>query len=65
MDGADYAHSLKLLKDFKTRHPEVPTKSGLMVGLGETDEEILQTLRALSAHDVEMLTSSDDHLLRG
>ena len=65
MDGADYAHSLKLLKDFKTRHPEVPTKSGLMVGLGETDEEILQTLRDLRAHDVEMLTSSDDHLLRG
>jgi lipoyl synthase len=54
--GADYAHSLKLLKDFKTRHPEVPTKSGLMVGLGETDEEILQTLRDLRAHDVEMLT---------
>lgn len=54
--GADYAHSLKLLKDFKARHPEVPTKSGLMVGLGETDEEILQTLRDLRAHDVEMLT---------
>ena len=54
--GADYAHSLKLLKDFKVRHPEVPTKSGLMVGLGETDEEILQTLRDLRAHDVEMLT---------
>jgi lipoic acid synthetase len=54
--GADYAHSLKLLKDFKACHPEVPTKSGLMVGLGETDEEILQTLRDLRAHDVEMLT---------
>jgi len=54
--GADYAHALKLLKDFKARHPEVPTKSGLMVGLGETDEEILQTLRDLRAHDVEMLT---------
>jgi lipoic acid synthetase len=54
--GADYAHSLKLLKDFKARHPEVPTKSGLMVGLGETDDEILQTLRDLRAHDVEMLT---------
>jgi lipoic acid synthetase len=54
--GADYAHSLKLLKDFKARHPEVPTKSGLMVGLGETDEEILQTLRDLRTHDVEMLT---------
>jgi lipoic acid synthetase len=54
--GADYAHSLKLLKDFKARHPEIPTKSGLMVGLGETDEEILQTLRDLRTHDVEMLT---------
>jgi lipoic acid synthetase len=54
--GADYAHSLKLLKDFKARHPEVPTKSGLMVGLGEEDEEILQTMRDLRAHDVDMLT---------
>ncbi len=54
--GADYAHSLKLLKDFKARHPEVATKSGLMVGIGETDEEILATLRDLRAHDVEMLT---------
>ena len=54
--GADYAHSLKLLKDFKARHPEVPTKSGLMVGLGEEDDEILQTMRDLRAHDVEMLT---------
>ncbi len=43
--GANHAHSLKLLEDFKARHPEVPTKSGLMVGLGETDEEIPQTLR--------------------
>jgi lipoic acid synthetase len=39
--GADYAHSLNLLKAFKARVPGVPTKSGLMVGLGETDEEIL------------------------
>jgi lipoic acid synthetase len=54
--GADYAHSLKLLKDFKARHPDIATKSGLMVGLGESDEEILQTLRDLRAHDVEMLT---------
>jgi lipoic acid synthetase len=54
--GADYAHSLKLLKDFKARHPEVATKSGLMVGIGETDEEILQVMRDLRAHDVEMLT---------
>jgi lipoic acid synthetase len=54
--GADYRHSLKLLKDFKARHPAIPTKSGLMVGLGETDEEILDTLRDLRAHDVDMLT---------
>jgi lipoic acid synthetase len=54
--GADYANSLKLLKDFKARHPRLPTKSGLMVGLGETDEEILEVMRDLRAHDVEMLT---------
>jgi lipoic acid synthetase len=54
--GADYAHSLKLLQAFKRRHPELPTKSGLMVGLGETDEEILQVMRDLRAHDVDMLT---------
>ncbi len=54
--GADYAHSLELLKAFRLRVPNVPTKSGLMVGLGETDEEILDTLRDLRAHDVEMLT---------
>jgi lipoic acid synthetase len=54
--GADYAHSLKLLRDFKARHPEVATKSGLMVGIGETDEEILEVMRDLRAHDVEMLT---------
>jgi len=66
--GADYAHSLKLLKDFKARHPDIPTKSGLMVGLGETDEEILEVMRDLRAHDVDMLTigqylqPSDAHL---
>ena len=54
--GADYAHSLKLLADFKQRHPNVPTKSGLMVGLGETDDEILQVMRDLRAHQVDMLT---------
>jgi lipoic acid synthetase len=54
--GADYANSLQLLKAFRARVPGVPTKSGLMVGLGETDEEILDTLRDLRAHDVEMLT---------
>jgi len=54
--GSDYQHSLDLLKKFKQRHPEVPTKSGLMVGLGETDDEILEVVRDLRDHDVEMLT---------
>src|SRR5688572_2576985 len=50
--GSDYAHSLQLLRDFKARHPSVPTKSGLMVGLGESDDEILAVMRDLRAHDV-------------
>src|SRR5882672_11825462 len=54
--GADYRNSLKLLKDFKARFPEIPTKSGLMVGLGETNDEILQVMRDLREHDVDMLT---------
>src|SRR5437870_2894091 len=54
--GSDYAHSLTLLKDFKTRHAHIPTKSGLMVGLGETNDEILGVMRDLRAHDVDMLT---------
>jgi lipoyl synthase len=54
--GADYANSLNLLKAFKQRHPTVATKSGLMVGLGKTDEEILAVMRDLRAHDVDMLT---------
>ena len=54
--GSDYGHSLKLLKDFKARFPHIPAKSGLMVGLGETDEEILEVMRDLRAHDVDMLT---------
>jgi lipoic acid synthetase len=54
--GGDYAHSLRLLQEFKRVHPAVPTKSGLMVGLGETDEEILQVMRDLRRHDVDMLT---------
>lgn len=54
--GADYQHSLKLLKDFKACHPHIPPKSGLMVGLGETDEEILEVMRDMRAHDIEMLT---------
>jgi len=54
--GADYMHSLKLLQEFKKRQPNVPTKSGLMVGLGETDEEILEVMRDMRAHDIDMLT---------
>ena len=54
--GADYAHSLKLLQAFRRRLPAIPTKSGLMVGIGETDEEILAVMRDLRAHEVEMLT---------
>ena len=54
--GADYANSLALLKQFKARLPHVPTKSGLMLGLGETDDEILEVMRDLRAHDVTMLT---------
>lgn len=54
--GANYQVSLELLQKFKTRVPAVPTKSGLMVGLGETDEEILEVMRDLRAHGVEMLT---------
>ena len=54
--GADYAHSLRLLAEFKARHPEMATKSGLMVGLGETDEEIVQVMRDLRAHGCDMLT---------
>ena len=54
--GGDYQHSLTLLKRFKALYPEVPTKSGLMVGLGETDDEILAVMRDLRAHDVDMLT---------
>ncbi|MDR0996895.1 MAG: lipoyl synthase [Zoogloeaceae bacterium] len=54
--GADYAHSLALLKAFKARYPGIPTKSGLMVGLGETDDEILEVLADLRAHDVDRLT---------
>ncbi len=54
--GADYANSLALLQQFKARLPHIPTKSGLMLGLGETDEEILQVLRDLRTHGVDMLT---------
>ena len=54
--GSDYPHSLKLLKYFKQRFPNIPTKSGLMVGLGETDAEILEVMRDMREHDIDMLT---------
>lgn len=54
--GSDYLHSLQLLKEFKRRFLHIPTKSGLMLGLGETDDEIRQTLKDLRTHDVDMLT---------
>ncbi|AGX88440.1 lipoyl synthase [Candidatus Symbiobacter mobilis] len=66
--GARYEHSLRLLQDFGRRYPDVPTKSGLMLGLGETDEEVMQTMQDLRAHGVRMLTigqylaPSKDHL---
>jgi lipoic acid synthetase len=54
--GSDYQFSLNLLKKFKALFPHIPTKSGLMVGLGETDEEILATMRDMRAHGIDMLT---------
>jgi lipoyl synthase len=54
--GSDYAFSLNLLRRFKEAVPGVPTKSGLMVGLGETDDEILAVMADLREHGVEMLT---------
>jgi lipoic acid synthetase len=66
--GSDYAHSLRLLREFKARVPGVPTKSGLMVGLGETDDEIREVMRDMRAHDIDMITigqylqPSKDHL---
>jgi lipoic acid synthetase len=54
--GSDYAFSLDLLRRFKADVPGVPTKSGLMVGLGETDEEILDTMRDMRSHGIDMLT---------
>ena len=54
--GADYDWSLRLLKNFKAQHPDVPTKSGIMLGLGETFDEVVSTLGDLRAHDVDMIT---------
>lgn len=54
--GSDYAWSLQLIQKFKSRFPHIPTKSGLMLGLGETDEEVKTVLRDMRAHDCDMLT---------
>lgn len=54
--GSDYQNSLNLLKAFSEMYPHIPTKSGLMLGLGETDEEILAVMQDLRAHQVSMLT---------
>ena len=66
--GSDYQWSLELLKAYKARCPDVTTKSGLMVGLGESMDEIVQVMRDLRNHDVDMITigqylqPSRDHL---
>ena len=54
--GASYEYSLKLLQSFKKQHPEVTTKSGLMLGVGESEQQVLDVLADLRAHDVDMLT---------
>ena len=54
--GSDFAWSLKLLQEFKQRFPGIPTKSGMMLGLGETDDEVIEVMQALRDHDVQMLT---------
>src|SRR5574343_125684 len=54
--GADYIHSLELLKQFKERCPDVPTKSGIMVGLGETDEEVYEVMADMRRYNIDMLT---------
>jgi lipoyl synthase len=54
--GSDYQNSLNLLKKFSEMYPHIPTKSGLMLGLGETDDEIIEVMQDLRAHNVSMLT---------
>ncbi len=54
--GSDYQWSLNLLKEFKAALPHIPTKSGIMLGLGETNEEIIPSMEDLRAHDVDMVT---------
>lgn len=54
--GSDYAHSLTLIQRFKAAYPEIPTKSGLMVGIGEQFDEVVEVMRDLKNHDCDMLT---------
>ncbi|QGX39290.1 lipoyl synthase [Permianibacter aggregans] len=54
--GSDYQHSMDLLKKFKERYPGIPTKSGLMLGLGETNEQIVETLKDMRKHEIDWLT---------
>jgi len=54
--GSDYLFSLTLLQKFKALFPDIPTKSGIMVGLGETDDEVLQVMRDMRTHGIDMLT---------
>ena len=66
--GSDYQWSLDLLKNYKARRPDVLTKSGLMLGLGETREELIQVMHDMREHDIDMITlgqylqPSRDHL---
>ena len=66
--GADYKHSLELLRRYREMMPHIPTKSGIMVGLGETDDEVREIMRDMREHGIEMITvgqylqPSDGHL---
>ena len=66
--GSDYQHSLDLLRRYKELKPNIPTKSGIMVGLGENDDEVREIMRDMRAHNIEMITvgqylqPSDGHL---
>ena len=66
--GANYQHSLELLRRYKEMMPHIPTKSGIMVGLGETDEDVREIMRDMRANNIEMITigqylqPSDGHL---
>jgi lipoic acid synthetase len=54
--GSDYLWSMRLLKEYKAANPQITTKSGLMLGLGETDDEIIEVIKDLRQHNVDMIT---------